>query len=339
MNYLNKSLKTYLFIFIIVVMSLSGINLVTANENILYPVYISQKGGYINKTGEIKIPARFDYVGNFSEGVASVKKDGKNFIIDTTGKIVSSPDIEDYILGIHEFKSGIALVSLLQEKLFINKKGQKLFGQVYDDARDFSNGLAAVKIDGKWGFIDEHGKLKIANKFDYVESFLTQFAPVRVNKKWDIINTTGQILTKHSFLFVYGGTELPFQSAVNGHPAYIDQYGDEIIGISCERFGCFSEGFADIYRDGKAGFIDLKGNIVIPCQFENTRPFSEGMAGIQIGGKWGFINKEGEIKIQPRFDDVGPFQKGLARVWIYGEDHNAYGYINQDGVIVWEPSR
>lgn len=51
----------------------------------------------------------------------------------------------------------------------------------------------------------------------------------------------------------------------------------------------FSEGLADVIKDGKYGFIDKTGKTLIGLQFEYAPPFLEGMSWIQIRGKWGFI--------------------------------------------------
>lgn len=338
MNHINIAFKICLFTFAIFFIHLFKYNILLANENNRFPVYVSKKGGYINQSGRIEILPQYNYVGSFSEGVAAVKKDGEHHIINTSGVVVASPNIEHYILGIKEFKNGLACVSLRSGEIFIDKEGNQVFETIYEDARAFNNGLAAVKIEGKWGFINNQGRLKINNDFDYVESFLNEFAPVRVEKKWGIINKAGEFQTKPNFTFIWGSSEIPFLSAVDGNFIYIDQYGNEKLSISVERCSPFNEGLAIIYRENKAGFIDKEGNIVIPCRFDNAHPFSEDMAGIQEDEKWGFINKTGEVIVQPRFHDVGPFQNGLARVWIYGEDQNVFGYVNENGIIVWEPS-
>ena len=47
-----------------------------------------KKYGYIDKSGKEVIPAVYNYVSDFSEGVAAVEKDGKYGYIDKSGKEV-----------------------------------------------------------------------------------------------------------------------------------------------------------------------------------------------------------------------------------------------------------
>lgn len=81
-------------------------------------------------TYEFIIPPKFENIKGFSEGLASVKVNGK--------------------YG------------------FINKKGKVVIPHEFDDAGFFSEGLADVKINGKYGFINKKGKIVILPEFDYV---------------------------------------------------------------------------------------------------------------------------------------------------------------------------
>jgi hypothetical protein len=57
----------------------------------LWPVEKDNKWGYIDKTGRLIIPFKFDGAGNFSEGLAAVSIKDKTGYIDKTGKFVISP--------------------------------------------------------------------------------------------------------------------------------------------------------------------------------------------------------------------------------------------------------
>jgi uncharacterized LabA/DUF88 family protein len=56
-------------------------------------VAIKGKYGFVNTSGIIKIPLLFDQVGDFSEGIAAVRKEGKWSFIDTYGERVIAPDL------------------------------------------------------------------------------------------------------------------------------------------------------------------------------------------------------------------------------------------------------
>lgn len=57
----------------------------------LFHVSQNDKEGYIDRTGKIVIPLKFDGARNFSEGLAAVKVEDKWGFIDETGKVVIEP--------------------------------------------------------------------------------------------------------------------------------------------------------------------------------------------------------------------------------------------------------
>ena len=90
-------------------------------------------GFRLKSTRNVIVPAKYDSIGSFNEGMAWVKLNGKYGFIDKTGKEV---------------------ISLK-----------------YDFARAFSEGLAAVRLNGRWGFVDKTGGENIPLEYDYVEDF------------------------------------------------------------------------------------------------------------------------------------------------------------------------
>ncbi|MBE6199147.1 MAG: TIR domain-containing protein [Rikenellaceae bacterium] len=106
-------------------------------------------GFRLKSTRNVIVPAKYDSIGSFNEGMAWVKLNGKYGFIDKTGKEV---------------------ISLK-----------------YDFARAFSEGLAAVRLNDRWGFVDKTGGENIPLKYDYVEDFSKDVAIVNrdyvINKR------------------------------------------------------------------------------------------------------------------------------------------------------------
>ncbi|MBQ9229883.1 MAG: WG repeat-containing protein [Prevotella sp.] len=89
----------------------------------------------------------------------------------------------------------------------------------------------------------------------------------------------------------------------------------------------FSEGLANVKREGLNGFIDTEGKEVIPCIYDNVDEFSEGLAAVEKNGAWGFVDTEGKEVIPCIYDNVDEFSEGLAAI----EKNGAWGYINKRG--------
>lgn len=81
------------------------------------------KSGFIDFNGEIKIPAQFDSVKVFSDGVAPVYLDGKWGVINELGQFVVKPRFQD----IEEFSEGIGIVKIKDRWRAIDVNGNFLF--------------------------------------------------------------------------------------------------------------------------------------------------------------------------------------------------------------------
>jgi hypothetical protein len=57
----------------------------SAQTSQLYPIPLDGKWGYIDRSGSLRIPARFEWVSPFKEGVAAVQMGAKYGFIDSNG--------------------------------------------------------------------------------------------------------------------------------------------------------------------------------------------------------------------------------------------------------------
>jgi hypothetical protein len=112
----------------------------------------NEKAGFIDKTGKEVIPCIYDRAGNFSEGLAAVrKKDGKVGYVDKTGKVIIPFEYNDgktFIEGLAIIKNNNGWYG------FIDKTGKEVVTPIYEDVYSFSEGLAPVKYNGKWGLLE-----------------------------------------------------------------------------------------------------------------------------------------------------------------------------------------
>jgi hypothetical protein len=89
----------------------------------------------INIAGDLVAGRNFDEIGNFEEGFASIKVDGKYGFVDTDRSVVIEPRFH----SVHNFENGMA--------------------GVQDDANN------------KWGFVDKTGRVVIPCQFEEVRDF------------------------------------------------------------------------------------------------------------------------------------------------------------------------
>jgi tetratricopeptide (TPR) repeat protein len=172
---MSNNMKTRLFIFLI---AFTAIGNYCLGQNLKPEKGTNGKWGYIDKTGKVIVPHKYDNAYWFVEGIAIVELNKKMGYIDETGKVFI-PVKYDRALYFHE---GLAAVKLNGKWGYIDKTDKVIIPFKYDETGYFSEGLAAVKLNGKWGYIDKTGKVIIPfRKYDRAEKFDRGFAEVESN--------------------------------------------------------------------------------------------------------------------------------------------------------------
>ena len=116
-------------------------------------VRLNYKWGFIDKSGRLVIPCKYDNSASFSKGLACVKLNHKWGFIDKSGTEVIPCKYDCLIF----FSEGRACVKLNGKYGFIDKSGTEVIPCKYDDAYPFSEGLAMVCLNGKWGTVNKSG--------------------------------------------------------------------------------------------------------------------------------------------------------------------------------------
>lgn len=168
------------------------------------------KYGFIDNKGKQIIPAKYDYVGNFREGMAIAKTTDKNGtallgFIDKEGKEVIK--LSDKFTDLKDFSEGKAAIEQDGKWGFINTKGEIVIkANNYDDVTNFYGGYASYKDGQEWGLIDEKGEKIIRAKYDNPLLFMNGKAAVLKDRNVQFIKIDGE----KAFDIDYAGVALPF---------------------------------------------------------------------------------------------------------------------------------
>ena len=232
---------------------------------------------FINKAGQAVIVNRdFRAAGDFSDGLAPVKINGKWGYINKVGNILIDPKFN----ACGFFSGGLAVARIGDIWSFIDKTGRVVISEQFEEVQHFSDGLAAVKTGSNWKYIDKNGKIVLNTQYDLVGNFSEGLAPVNL-----------------------GGQENEYVGMEGGKWGYIDKTGNIVIPLQFEYGKTFSEGIAPVKIGGRWGFIDKAGTVVIKPQFDWAECFSGGLAEVEIhhgGLRIGYINKKGDYVWNPQ---------------------------------------
>lgn len=264
-----------------------------AGSNNLIPVKRNDYWGYIDHSGKIAIPPKFDQVGLFIGNIAPVNYLGSKRIINQFGEFIGEHEYNHVTIQ----KSNTALVSKRGRTDLINYRGKILF-QTYNQLSPNPFGYLESTAEGKVGLISPLGEVLLYPEYDIIsEPNSKRFAVVKQGDKLGLINSKG---------------------------FWIIPLSEEIQEICHE-----GEGFISIKKNGQYGFVDFGQRLLIANRYEKTKPFTSGLAAVSLNNNWGFINKKEQLIIQPTYDAVTSYKNGISLVSRKGK----IGAIDKSGKV------
>jgi hypothetical protein len=111
-------------------------------------------GSYAQKGKSKPKSSKYDYQGPYCDGLARVKINQKWGFIDTTGNVVVPPKYNQ----VENFVDGLAKVRTGQRWGLVDKTGAVIIKPTFEWIYDFNDGIAKVKIDGEEYYMDRNGQ-------------------------------------------------------------------------------------------------------------------------------------------------------------------------------------
>ncbi|MCL2638026.1 MAG: WG repeat-containing protein [Oscillospiraceae bacterium] len=277
------------------------------------------KSGLINREGEVLLPAEYDLIHYYGEGLFSV-------LIGNRGPQIG--------------KWG-----------FADTSGEIVIPIKYDDSRSFENGLAMVGVGNastgnvKWGYINTADEVIIPLEYSWGWTLGEDLIGVSVGSNDDpttkVYNRNGEVVFPAGAFGGYGKYmgDGVLWAGNDDKWGLINLDGEILLPLeygwssffSTAR-ATFSEGMTFLTKDGKWGFATAKGEIVVPLQYDVVNSFRNGFARVgvsasedSVGYKFGFIDKTGEVVIPIEYNNA---------VYIGVENDIHYFWVQTDGE--WE---
>jgi hypothetical protein len=325
--------------------------------------------GYINQDGIEMIPALYEEVNYFSEGLAVVLKDGQYGYINKRGKVVIPfmwDDAEPFI-------NHCAVVSRKGKYGLLGRNGDLLIPLEYDELTEPVEEICVVMKDNRSAYMDIRGNVITGFDFDVAEDFRNGFAIVGSDDLYGLINHSGETVVEISYDHLSWASDDLLKASLNGKWGFINRVGQVILPLIYDATGSFSEARALVALNGKCGFVNTAGDIIIPLNYrftenmlssavfrngfvlmtfkgkntvldslgnrlqfssyENTGIPNEGFIPVQKNRKWGFADIAGRLKIPCTFQEVSTFTNSTA----IGRTNNLNGIIDTTGNWMLSP--
>lgn len=300
----------------------------SAQETPLFKILDQGMTGYIDRTGRVVIPAVYYNGGDFSEGLAAVRRGGYFGFIDAAGREVI-PAVYDFA---RSFDHGVARAYKNGQVYFIDKNNELALDTAFADLV-FINGYMAIVTTKteKQGLMNMHTRKLLADTlFETIDGVYRNIVQVKIKGKsasdpWD---------RSYAVLDTMGNFIVPFEKYTQIRP--------------------FSDGYA-VARGYKGG---VEKNIVIDTEgkeiFERATSdqsyiyssFAEGLARLPLQRKVAGLYSEREVSYEAFIDTGGKivfadttarymqdFARGRSFVYCYGGYYlmnRSFGQVGTD---------
>lgn len=257
----------------------------------LYPVVLNGKYGYMNAQGKLIVPAIYNEVAPFQDGLAVVSKEELFGIIDKKNQVVVDFQYDE----VSEFTSNRAIVRKGEKYAVINRSGKLIFPLEFDDISLIAQNLYTVVQDGKSKTYNSNFQEALFGAGSNVE-----------------LNFSARMSMKHPEFELVGDLDQKSNRAVvkvAGQLNYIDSLGKVTLTAPLEWFADalnvakFTNGFAVFRKKEKFGLIDVNGKVIQKPIYEASGPYT-GFWSVKDKGNWALLDVKGKVILPFEYDFI-----------------------------------
>ena len=318
--------------------------------------------GFINKKGDLVIPAKFDDLRDFKNGQALVNFQGKWGVIDAQGNYLVQPAY----LDIHDFENGFYLVEDFDSnKFYIDLNGEKAFDCPYDECYSFSGDYARV-IDGNiTGYLDKNGDILDGLNFTGGTDFNNGYAIVQLGTKYGIINTRGEKILPVEYDKIKVNENIA-TCKKNGVYTFFDLKTQSTLRNAYDKATIFEDGYSVVLNGAEHGIVDVQGRFkglsktklrylnekrwskqtekgytiidengiaISDSTYDNVFKFNCGVAGFERSDAWSYVTTEGKELFAPQLPIIWDCSEGYIRFI----SNRGYGFMDKSSSVMIAP--
>ena len=282
----------------------------------LYPVISGGKYGFMNTQGKLMIPAMYNEVGPFQEGLAVVSKDDKFGIIDKKNQMVVDFQYDEIL----EFVQNRAIVRKGEKYGVIDRLGKLVFPLIYEDISIREDSLYEAIEEGRSHYFDLNYSQQLSlSGIVFIDfSKYTSARHPEFEFIGDLDRTSNRAVVK-----------------VAGQLNYIDSTGKLMLTNSLEWFpdalsvAKYNNGYAVYRKKDKYGLIDINGKVVQKNVYESSGPFT-GFWPVKDKGNWALLDVKGKVILPFEYD----FIRFMPDLGYLIEREEQFGLLNSMGNMI-----
>jgi len=276
-------------------------------DQLFLPYKGDDKWGFINQSGTIVIPAGFDGVDFFHEGIAVVSVNDKLGYINKSGSTIIKPQFDEA----NAFSNGVAVFQKDNGYGLLDRSGVVLLDPIYKDISLCSENRFFALKDSLYACYSVDGKQLLTPQFNEVSAFENSKAIVAKNSGWGVIDTLGNPVIDFKYDNIRAVAQ-NYLATKDTKTIFFSTLGDTLFAADSIEISAFSEGFALIIKNNKIGVVNKNGQLVLKYTFDNYSNalifglFKYGHAKMYdvASNKFGLIDTLGNWTVLPKFSNI-----------------------------------
>lgn len=195
---------------------------------------------------------------SFSQEIRSFQSKGKYGF--KKGETIVIPATFDYL---SEFKEGIALAKTQNKWGYLKSDGKWLIEPQFDRVQPFVDGFSFMKNGNKLGLISSSGDIIRDAIYDSIQQDYNSFFFYKNGNKHAYLKSWKKVV-KIDYELVESGTDWSYGQKQKSFDIYYKGKLVYENSERIPEFIYFTEGFIDVSKNGKVGLIDSNANFLIP---------------------------------------------------------------------------
>lgn len=272
----------------------------------LFPILERGQWGFIDRTGRVVIPPRFNSLVN----VDLEWRVGQTLLPN------QRPRPADLFMAPRVVPETTLLVGARESGRWgvVDRSGQWALMPRFDQIGPYREGFAPIRAVTRWGYADRVGRIIVPPLYEDVGGFRGGSSVVIEAGRCGVIDTAGRVVVRPRFERVVPADSVFHDGravvVLDEKKGYVARGGNIVIPPVFREAEAFSEGLAAVATPAGYGYIDTTGRWAITPRYQGARSFDRGLARVRLDDLYGFIDRSGTFVIEPRFDETGGFKGG-----------------------------